>query len=337
MTRNRAWTVTVTLAAVAALILAAGGLAAPARAAENKGNTTITDPDNAGPDFKAQGEYVGTVAGDKDRKIGVQVIALGDGKFHACFLNGGLPGEGWDQKAKIEIDGATKDAKTTFEGKGWQATIEDGKCQATNDKAEKIAAEKVVRKSSTLGAKAPEGAVVLFDGTNADAWQGGHMDDRKFLASGCKSKQAFGDYTLHAEFLLPFMPFARGQGRANSGVYQQDRYEIQVLDSFGLEGKNNECAGVYSKTAPSVNMCFPPLTWQTYDVDFTAAKFDDSGKKTKNAVVTLKHNGVVVLDKVEIDGPTGGGAPENAKPGVVQLQGHGCAVFYKNIWVVEKK
>jgi hypothetical protein len=84
-------------------------------------------------------------------------------------------------------------------------------------------------------------------------------------------------------------------------------------------------------------MCYPPLTWQTYDADFTAAKFDETGKKIKNAVVTLKHNGVVVQENLEINGPTGGGQAEAAKPGVVQLQGHGCAVFFQNIWVVEKK
>ena len=337
MTRNRAWTVVVTLAAVAALLLTAGGLAAPARAAENKPDPTFTDPDKAGPDFKVQGEYVGTVAGDKDRKIGVQVIALGDGKFHACFLNGGLPGEGWDQKDKVEIDGATKEAKTVFEGKGWEAAIEDGKLQARNDKAEKIAAEKVARKSPMLEAKPPAGAVVLFDGSTADTWQGGHMDDRKLLAAGCKSKQGFTDFTMHVEFFLPFKPFARGQGRANSGVYLQDRYEIQVLDSFGLAGKNNECGGIYTKSDPKVNMCLPPLTWQTYDVEFTAAKFDESGKKIKDAVATGKHNGVVVQDNVAISGPTGGGAPETAKPGPIQLQGHGNPVFFQNIWVVEKK
>ena len=112
---------------------------------------------------------------------------------------------------------------------------------------------------------------------------------------------------------------------------------MQVLDSFGLKGENNECGGIYTLAKPALNMCYPPLAWQTYDIDFIAAKYDDGGKKTKNAVVTIKHNGVAIHENLELKEPTpGNGKPEDASGGPLQLQGHGNPVFYRNIWVVAK-
>ena len=161
------------------------------------------------------------------------------------------------------------------------------------------------------------------------------MTEDHLLRANCHSKEKFGDHSLHLEFRTPFKPHARGQKRGNSGVYVQSRYEIQVLDSFGLEGKNNECGGIYSIAQPKVNMCFPPLTWQTYDIDFTAARYDGE-KKVKNARITVKHNGVVIMDDLELPHGTPGRLEEGSGPAPLYLQGHGNPVFYRNIWVVRK-
>lgn len=314
--------------AVAVISLANASLAAPGPA--------TTNASDAGPDFVVQGEYAGEMNG---KTYGVQVIAHGEGKFTAVQFEGGLPGDGWERGGKKdEFKGQTKDGVTTFTLTEGTARIANGVYAVSNTGGQVIGElKKVERKSPTLGAKPPEGAVVLFDGTTADNFNGGKMTDEGLLMVGVKSKQSFGDMTLHLEFRTPFMPAATGQGRGNSGMYIQDRYEFQILDSFGLDGKNNECGGIYTINEPRVNACFPPLSWQTYDVDFTAPRFDGDGKKIKNARVTMRHNGIVIYDDFEIPKLTPGGQSQEAAMGPIQLQNHGNPVNFRNIWVVEKK
>jgi hypothetical protein len=296
-------------------------------------------------DFAIQGEYAGkTGASNKDQKeSGIQLIARGNGKFEMKFYEGGLPGDGWDGKLPVSILAK----RGEHEGEPTLQIQQDGKWSdffklvgGTKLSTLVSSHEKVHRKSKSLGAKPPEGAVVLFgEAGDESKWTGGklvELSDGKFLGNGIKSKQAFGSFTAHIEFRLPWMPNSRGQARGNSGVYLQDRYEVQVLDSFGLKGLNNECGGIYTQHAPKVNMCYPPLAWQTYDIDFTAATFDADGKRTKPARATIKHNGVVIHDNVEFKGPTGGGQPEKPTPGPFQLQNHGDPVVYRNIWVLVK-
>jgi hypothetical protein len=294
-------------------------------------------------DFAVQGEYEGKAGTSKadTKPFGAQVIARGGGKFEVKYYDGGLPGAGWDGKKPEVMKGERKDDKVllfwTQNGKDSEVgLIENGKLMLP------IIAElkKVERKSPTLGAEPPKGAVVLFSKAGDEAnWTGGklvELSDGKFLNMGIKSKQAFGAFTAHIEFRLPWMPNSTGQQRGNSGVYLQDRYELQILDSFGLSGESNECGGFYTLHKPKVNMCLPPMVWQTYDIEFTPAVFDGD-KKTKNARATVKHNGVVIQDDVELKGPTGGGQPEKNTPGVFQLQNHGDPMVYRNVWVVEKK
>lgn len=297
------------------------------------GGEAFTNAEDAGPDFKIQGEYAGTFG---DKKAGLQVIALGDGEFDAVLLPGGLPGAGWDGKTKIRFKGKTVNGKVRFEGDDTTAGLANGAITGYSGKTG-LNLKKVERKSDTLGAKPPKNAVVLFDGSNADAWTNGKVVEDKYLGVGTRTKQKFSDFTLHLEFRTPFMPKSRGQGRGNSGMYLLDQYECQVLDSFGLEGKNNECGGIYSISEPAVNACFPPLSWQTYDVEFTAAKFDAEGKKTTDAVATIKHNGIVIHDKLKLTHSTPGGSQSDEKPpGALFLQNHGNPVHFRNIWIVKK-
>lgn len=155
-------------------------------------------------------------------------------------------------------------------------------------------------------------------------------------AGNIVTKDKFKDFKLHIEFRSPFMPEARGQGRGNSGVYLQGRYEIQVLDSYGLQGLDNECGGIYQVGAPMVNMCLPPGQWQTYDITFQAPRFDTAGRKTEDATVTVVHNGVTIHDRLRLPHPTGGAMDGNiSEPGGIYLQDHGNAVQFRNIWLVE--
>ncbi|MCG6156452.1 family 16 glycoside hydrolase [Rubinisphaera margarita] len=281
--------------------------AAPA----DKAATTSLKEAGEQPDFQTQGEYV-------TEGRGVQVIALGDGEFECVIYPGGLPGAGWDRSEPTRLEANSDDVLDLVDGY-----------------------ERVDRQSPTLKAAAPENATILFDGqaeTLQNHWKdSAKMTEAGLLREGASGTTSFEDFTLHLEFFLPYTPEARGQGRANSGVYLQGRYEVQVLDSFGLKGRNNECGGLYSLKDPDVNMCLPPLSWQTYDIDFMAARYGEDGQKTANARVTVRHNGVVIHNDVELPEPSPG-APnkESAEPGPLFLQNHGNPVRYRNIWAIPR-
>jgi hypothetical protein len=197
---------------------------------------------------------------------------------------------------------------------------------------------------------APKGAVVLFDGKSLDSWaktdgktppewkllDGGAMESHK---GNIVTREKFdGKFKLHVEFRVPYVPKATGQGRGNSGVYVQGRYEVQVLDSYGLESKNNDCGAIYEVAAPRVNACKAPTIWQSYDIEFTAPKFED-GKKVEPARMTVHHNGVLIHDNVPIpvDNTRAGMGGDPSKPGPIMLQDHGNPVQFRNIWLMPVK
>ncbi|MGX1115290.1 hypothetical protein RKD37_000653 [Streptomyces ambofaciens] len=192
----------------------------------------------------------------------------------------------------------------------------------------------------------PHGArVALFDGTAASQEQWQHTDGRKVAwplaeersmevcCGDIRTMDAYQDFKLHVEFRVPLLPDdVTGQDRGNSGIYLQDRYELQILDSYGdTTLDTNEAGAFYLKKAPDTNAATAPETWQTYDIVFRAARFDEDGAKTADARVTVVWNGKTVHDDVALDGPTAAGRAETPAAGAIRLQDHGNKVRFRDI------
>ncbi len=286
-------------------------------------------------------------------RVVTQVTALGKGNYRAKIL------EEFDTREEpiAVLDGQRDGAVVRFAGPGRagytefqiEAVIKDGEFNGSfeGDATGSFVMERTIRVSPTLGAEPPAGAIVLFNGKNFKQWKhtkknpgadsvqwtllkDGAMEVKRGTGS-IVTKKKFADFKLHVEFRTPFMPDARDQKRGNSGVYLQERYEVQVLDSYALEGQDNECGGIYKVGAPMVNMCAPPTQWQTYDITFYAP-----GAEGTNAQVTVVHNGVTIHDNISLPKPTGGALGSDVtKPGGIYLQDHSNPVQYRNIWLVE--
>jgi hypothetical protein len=203
----------------------------------------------------------------------------------------------------------------------------------------------------TESVPAPSGAIVLFDGKDFSNWvkkdgksevkwnlrEGGIMEGVKGHGDIITKEKFGGSFKLHVEFRVPYEPGGSGQGRGNSGVYVQGRYEVQVLDSYGLKPGKNDCGAIYEVAAPAVNACKAPTVWQSYDIEFTAPKFEN-GKKTEPAKMTVHHNGVKIHDNVSIpvDNTRAGMGGDPSTPGPILLQDHGHPVQYRNIWLLKQ-
>lgn len=196
---------------------------------------------------------------------------------------------------------------------------------------------------------APKGAKVLFDGKDVSAWEtrggkpatwavkNGYMEVK---GGDIKTKETFGPaFKLHVEFWLPLMPTAKGQGRANSGVFLQGRYEIQVLDSYRNDTYANGSVGaLYGIIAPDKaaqeKAVKPPEQWNTYDITFHAPSVDEKGTVARKGRLTVVLNGVTLIDDGKFDHATGGALDSKlGSPGPILLQDHGCKVRYRNIWL----
>ncbi len=225
----------------------------------------------------------------------------------------------------------------------------------------KIADVELLKKEDGIdmpGVPAPAGATVLFDGKSLAAWttRDGKPASWKLLEGGIMqvqggniiTKEKFaGKFKLHVEFRVPYMPKAKGQARGNSGVYLQGRYEVQILDSYRLESKNNDCGGIYTVAAPLVNACKAPTIWQSYDILFQSPRCDQ-GKIVEPGIVTVHHNGVLIHDKQRlvtkkgdkeefVKNTTAGLGGDPCSPGPILLQDHGNPVQFRNIWLAPVK
>jgi serine/threonine protein kinase/WD40 repeat protein len=243
---------------------------------------------------------------------------------------------------ELELKGKPDGLKLSLD----KVTIRRGETVvATVERRPKMRAEDEIDVPRT---PAPKGAVILFDGKSLDNWEkrrGGGKATWKLLPDGIMEVQWGGDvltkekfggnFKLHVEFRVPYMPKANGQGRGNSGVYVQGRYEVQILDSYGLRSRDNDCGAIYGIAAPSVNACKAPAVWQSYDIEFTAPVCKD-GKKVELGRMTVYQNGVRIHDNVKLtkDNTLEGMGGDPCTPGPILLQDHGAPVQFRNIWLV---
>ncbi len=250
------------------------------------------------------------------------------------------------------LQGTPSGDKLEFSGGGWTGEIDNGHFTGSKDgKGDvKFDLQHTLRHSPTEGAKPPPGAVVLFDGSNLDAWakkagQSWLTEDgpaRWKLADGAVevvpgtdciiTHKKFGDCHLHVEFRNICTP-------TKSAVFLETRYEVNINESYGrLTGTTSGGLDNTSRDVPPrVRPSLPPLSWQTFDIDFTAPRFDAAGNITAKAKITVLLNGIELCDQKELDPPFGAaGRLGEASTGPLMLQDHTTPVQFRNIWLVEK-
>ena len=289
--------------------------------------------------FEVQGEYVGRiVAPGYPVRSGLQVVATSATSFDAYLLDGGLPGDGWDLQGRTLFQG-TGSGNVAFSQAESPLVMRcmdqyPGFVFVYQGNYRIGTLRKVIRKSPTLGLAPPENGIVLFGDRDNHRLKNVKINSNGTLGIGAETTDLIDNVRLHVEFKTPFEPDKTGQGRGNSGVYIQRRYEVQILDSFGLDLEPNRCGGLYRQKSADINMALPPGSWQTYDIYFFAAKFDDEGQRTQRARITVVQNGVKIHDNYELVNKTGAGRKEAPTPGPIWFQDHRDPVQFRNLWMV---
>ena len=337
----------------------------------------LFEPQAIGRELRLQGEYVGKdgerrigvqVVARKDRCFHALLLEGGlpgdgwDGQRYA-LLESAQGAEG-----RVEF-ASPSDA-------GVSAVLDEGGLLLKRGGHEALL-KRVERMSKTLGLEPPTGAVVLFGGAKPNVDMFEQRTDiegltapvmyGEHLMAGAVTKRKFRDYTMHVEFMTGWEPQNIPWRRADAGIYMLSRYEVAIGDSFGFDfdlsgatspdrpkfgndltqtqqfpvAKGNSaprvCGSVFTYPSKVPNACFPPLVWQTLDIDFRAPRFDGEGKKTSKAVISVKLNGQPTVEKLEVNGPTPHGfkGPE-APDGPIWFEAFGRRVLYRNIWVLER-
>ncbi|MEX2592602.1 MAG: DUF1080 domain-containing protein [Anditalea sp.] len=204
-----------------------------------------------------------------------------------------------------------------------------------------------------VGDAPPSDAIILFDGTSLNNWvmskdgspgqwklENGVMTV-KLNTGDIQTKQKFGDCQLHIEFKIPAdTDSSSGLNAGNSGVYMQERYEVQIFDSYQNEAiyANGQIGSIYKQVIPMANASIKPGEWNTFDIYYTAPRFRSNGSLEKAAYITLVHNGVLTLNHFKIQGTIKHvGIPqyELHDKASIKLQGHGSEVSFRNIWIRE--
>ena len=197
----------------------------------------------------------------------------------------------------------------------------------------------------------PAGSITIFDGKDLSRWvnrngggpagwvlKDGYVEV-KMGTGDIITRDLYTDYQLHVEFWLPVRPDLKGQERSNSGVYNQGRIEVQVLDSYGEPPRDNEAGGIYKVAVPLRNASKKPGFWQSYDIAYRAPTVDTDGKQAAKGGITVFHNGILIHNNVEFDAQvTTSGLPGDlSKPGPILLQDHGNPIRFRNIWILPDK